>query len=239
MSTPNVPDPMRAAVTAVFDDWARRGRGEGMEEPHRDVVLQMLDRAGIQEDHQVLDVGCGAGWTVRLIAGMAHRGRAFGVDASEAMIERARSHRNPAHVAFTAAPAEQLPYADASLDRVVSMESIYYWSDIPAGLREVWRVLRPGGSWLCAFEYFAENPYTERWAADLGLDLRRHSAAEYESMCRDVGFDEVSSERLVDRRAPKSQNEFQADEYFIDYPDYLKYRATGALLVRGRRPGAV
>lgn len=223
-------DPVRAA----FDAWARDGRGDGMEEEHRDVVLQMLDRAALRADHHVLDAGCGTGWTVRLLARLLPRGRAYGVDLSEEMIARARALPAPANVAFTAAPMHALPFATASLDRVVSMESAYYWSDLDAALREVARVLRPGGLFLAALEFYRENPHSAHWAEAMGLRLHRLSAAEWEQRLATAGFTELSHERLRDRRRPKPPEAFGTDCCHPDYQNYLAHKETGALLLRGR-----
>src|SRR6266513_899323 len=50
-----------------FNDWARAGRGEGMEKGHRPVGEQAIELMAIPSDAQVLDVGCGSGWATRLI----------------------------------------------------------------------------------------------------------------------------------------------------------------------------
>ena len=61
------------------------------------------------------------------------------------MIQAAKSINDDERLTFVTGVAEQLPYADASMDLVVSSTSFDHWSDQGAGLAECARVLRPGG----------------------------------------------------------------------------------------------
>ena len=100
----------------------------------------------------LLDVGCGTavllgelrGW------GMAPE-RYVGADPSAEML-RAGWGRIEGHApaAVVCAPAEALPFADAAFDTVVSVSSLHYWAEPEAGLREMRRVVRPGGRVLVA-----------------------------------------------------------------------------------------
>jgi len=229
--------PDLGAVRRIFDDWARDGRGSGMEEGHRDIVLQLLDRAELEHFHHVLDAGCGSGWTVLLVADLVPGGHAYGVDASPEMIRAALSAPHPPHATFTAAPVDALPLKESSIHRAVSMESIYYWPDVPAGLAEIFRVLRPGGRFLAALEFYADNPWSAGWAQALGLPLQRLSGAEYQELFRQAGFEETRASRLVDRRPLKDPQDFQPGKYFPSYDAYRRHREAGALLVEGRKPG--
>lgn len=114
---------------------------------HRQVVARLaLDRPAA-----VLDVGCGTGTLTRQIYDAlpadAPR-RVCGVDAAEAMIAVAnkKAGARPG-LAFAAALAEELPYPDASFDRVLSTFFFHHLNvDLKVkSLAEIWRVLRPGG----------------------------------------------------------------------------------------------
>ena len=114
---------------------------------HRQVVARLaLDRPA-----DVLDVGCGTGSLTRQIYDAlpadAPR-RVCGVDAAEAMIAVAdKKAGNRPGLAFAAALAEELPYPDASFDRVLSTFFFHHLNyDLKVkSLAEIWRVLRPGG----------------------------------------------------------------------------------------------
>jgi ubiquinone/menaquinone biosynthesis C-methylase UbiE len=109
---------------------------------HR-VVLELVP-AGLNPQH-VLDVGCGTGRLLRKVRARWPAARLSGVDAAQGMIAMARQAMPECD--FYTAPAEALPLADNAIDLALSTVSFHHWADQPQGLREVARVLRPGG-WL-------------------------------------------------------------------------------------------
>jgi ubiquinone/menaquinone biosynthesis C-methylase UbiE len=104
----------------------------------------VADAAGVAPGQRVLDVGCGTGaLTLAVAERVAPGGAAIGLDPNPAMLTVAR--RKPASVEWVEAPAEALPFPDAAFDAVVSQFALMFFADRPAGLRQMWRVLRPGG----------------------------------------------------------------------------------------------
>src|SRR5882762_777591 len=96
-----------------FNDWARAGRGEGMEKGHRPVGEQAIELMAIAADAYVLDVGCGSGWATRLMAEKANKGRVVGIDIADEMIKLAReSSTSFSNVEFQVASAETIPFGD-------------------------------------------------------------------------------------------------------------------------------
>ena len=67
-----------------FNRWADSGRGEGMEQDHLPITLPVLERMQLSLAESVLDVGCGAGWLLRQLAGRITEGRVVGIDVSDA-----------------------------------------------------------------------------------------------------------------------------------------------------------
>lgn len=94
----------------------------------------------------IVDVGCGTGRLLRKVGARWPDAQLVGVDPAEGMVEVARQMTPGAK--FHVATAESLPLPDASVDIVFSSVSFHHWSDQPAGLREIGRVLRRGG-YLC------------------------------------------------------------------------------------------
>jgi ubiquinone/menaquinone biosynthesis C-methylase UbiE len=95
---------------------------------------------------RVLDVGCGPGQLAAMLA-RRHPGCQFlGVDLSETMIGLARRlTAGLPNLTFRAANAEALPFADGEFDLAISITSVKHWADRQAGVREMARVVRPGG----------------------------------------------------------------------------------------------
>ncbi len=98
----------------------------------------------------VLDLGCGCGLDVFVAALLVGpEGRAVGMDLTPAMVEealRASVARSDAKVEFLVGDVEQVPFEDATFDRVISNGALNLVPDKPAAFREACRVLKPGGT---------------------------------------------------------------------------------------------
>ncbi len=123
---------MDEQLRTEFNEWARAGKGESMERGHRPVGEQAIARMRILPDARVLDVGCGSGWATRMLVEYAFNGRVTGIDISDEMIRVAReSSQSQTNVDFEIASAEQLPFSDHEFTHAFSMESLYYYRNIP------------------------------------------------------------------------------------------------------------
>ena len=93
----------------------------------------------------VLDVGFGGGVGLELVRARLTSGRVVGVDISAEMVHAAARRFDGDRVGVLRADVAALPFEDASFDRAYSVNSVFFWPDAEAGLREIKRVLRPGG----------------------------------------------------------------------------------------------
>lgn len=116
------------------------------------LALRLLE---LQPDDEVLEVGFGGGKLFARILAAKPR-NAVGVDVSKAMVARAkqRFRREIAEgrAEIRGGTVESLPFADASVDKACSLNTIYFWNDPSAGMREFARVLRRGGSLVLGLE---------------------------------------------------------------------------------------
>lgn len=109
----------------------------------RDIVRPLLlGELAPADPSVVLDVGCGGGALTRDLA--APRRLVVGTDPSVPQVRRC-ARRRVQGVTCAAAPAEHLPFADATFDALVSSCTVKHWPDLGRGLAECARVLRPGG----------------------------------------------------------------------------------------------
>jgi len=120
-------------------------RAEGLAEARQDPAAAFAPlqlRAGLR----VLDIGCGTGDYLRVMAPLVAPGAAVGVDLSAALIGCART-RAPGGtaVSFQVGDACQLPFADAAFDRVVATQVLLHLADPWRAVAEIRRVLTPGG----------------------------------------------------------------------------------------------
>lgn len=154
----------------------------------------VLARTAVGPADRVLELGCGSGGTLFHVARRAPRGLVVGIDASDAMLRRARM-RDPDLVGSGRVRLEPGTCADLSaftpggFDKVYAVHEVYFWSDPRAELGEIRRVLRPGGELLLGFRPMDDELGGAR-------DLSRYPARRMEWLLRDKGFGPIRSERV-------------------------------------------
>jgi SAM-dependent methyltransferase len=115
------------------DDWATS------EDQQLPTYEEALRHVGLEPNQRVLDVGCGVGAFLRLVA--ERGGEPFGIDASEALIEFARRRLPDADLCV--GEMQDLPYDDNTFDLVTGFNSFFFANDMVAALREAGRVAKP------------------------------------------------------------------------------------------------
>ena len=214
-----------------FNDWAKAGRGEGMEKGHGPVGRQAIELMDLPADARVLDLGCGSGWAARLMAAKAPEGRVVGIDISDEMVTlSADTSKEFANIEFRVASAEALPFDDGEFTHAFSMESLYYYADMAAALREIRRVLAPGGMFVTVVDLYQENEPSHQWVGDLKVPVQLLSIADYRSLFEEAGFVNVEDHRLYD---PTPVPDDYTSGSFKSRDELVKYRQNGSLMVRG------
>ena len=168
-----------------------------------DHAITLLDPSA---EHTVLDVGCGPG---RAVAEIARRGaRVIGVDPSATMIAHAeRRNRvaiNSGQVQLMVGEAGSVPLANESVDGVLAVHTIYFWPDLGVALRELRRLLRPGGR-ICIGFRPAEQRLPRRLdpAIYRGPTSDQLSDALGEAGFIDAQLNEVASAMIAVARVPE------------------------------------
>jgi len=140
-------------------------------------VLADVTAAAPAAGSVVLDVGTGPGRLARQIAGSCPIVTVEGIDLSQEMINSATSTtrlEGLKNVRFQVADVTSLPFADGSVNLVVSTISLHHWDDPNAGLSEIARVLAPAGrAWIYDFRLALRGP--ARTASAPGVDLTLES----------------------------------------------------------------
>jgi ubiquinone/menaquinone biosynthesis C-methylase UbiE len=224
------------SVREAFDEWAAAGRDRGMEDRHWHTAKHVLAGMPVESGDTVLDLGCGSGYAARALRerGVA---RAYGLDASAEMVHNARSYTDDPAVAFLQGGFETLPFADGSLDHVFSMEAFYYASDPQAALRELRRVLRPGGTFHCAVNYYTENQYSADWDELVAVPMTRWSRAQYREAFRAAGLAVALQTQVPDREVEiPPADEFPTEEFDTREAMVERFRTLGTLLTVGVAP---
>ncbi|HYG88512.1 MAG TPA: methyltransferase domain-containing protein [Azospirillum sp.] len=132
----------------------------------------VVDLLEIGPNDSVLEVGFGPGVVIQRLAILASAGHIAGIDLSREMVEQARARNVTAIqsglVDLRHGSVESLPFANNSFDKALAINSMQIWPDAAAGLREIWRVLKPGGKIALGFTPYSGQPnkgLTERLTA--------------------------------------------------------------------------
>jgi len=163
-------------------------------------VHRLVDVAALRPAEHVLDVACGTGFVARLAAErVGADGRVVGVDLNRSMIDTARTASTAdGHntIEWRTGDAAALPFANAAFDVVLCQQGVQFFPDRMQGLREMRRVLRPGGRLaFTVWSVITHSPYR----AALADALEQHVSAGAAAMTRaaDTLHDAVELRRLV------------------------------------------
>jgi SAM-dependent methyltransferase len=216
-----------------FNRWAEAGRGEGMERDHLPITLPVLDRMGLAATDNVLDVGCGSGWLARRLAERVPAGRVVGLDVSDEMVRIARrTSLDFENILYATGEVGEIPWEANFFNHAISVESAYYWPEPGAGMREIFRVLRPGGATWILINYYRDNLHCHQWGPLLAVPTQLLLAEEWAELFRGAGFVDVGQERVVD---PSPSPEVYSGRWFRDASQLRAFKAEGALLVHGMK----
>lgn len=122
--------------------------GEQMVRQHVPETTWTISLLDLQPADQVLEIGFGAGRAIELVATQTADGHITGIDLSQEML-RSASRRNArvikaGRVALHQGDVTALPFGDNQFDKVFSIQALYFWTDLPCALSELFRVLKPG-----------------------------------------------------------------------------------------------
>ncbi len=182
--------PAYPQTSALFDDWARQGRAEGMEAGHQPRALAGLEQVPVALGDAILDLGCGNGWATRwLRAAAGEGGSAVGLDAAPEMITRATEASTGLHgLDFRVGAFGTLPWDDGSFQHAWSFEALYYAPDLDVALAEIHRVVTPGGTLTIGTDFYEEHEESRGWPAMMGIPMELLSADGWQARLEGSGF---------------------------------------------------
>ncbi len=140
------------------DRWIGRFFTWVMNMSHSGVTDWGLSHVRIEEQFTILDVGCGGGRTIEKIAAVASRGIVCGVDYAAGSVAASRAKNaqliQAGRVEIKQGSVSELPFPDNKFDLVTAVETQYYWPDLLHDMKEVLRVLKPGGTLIVILESY-------------------------------------------------------------------------------------
>jgi arsenite methyltransferase len=173
--------------------WNRRNRALN------DIALAQL---ALQADDRVLEVGFGGGYLLGRMSALVTDGFIGGVDISTTLVEQCRARYRALiqtrKMDLKVGTADRLPYPDGHFSKAVSVNSIFYWPDIPRALAELARVLSVHGRLVLCFTSKASLQQK---------DFARHRLTlcdgdEVQHWLEETDFHDINVTRHADRHRP-------------------------------------
>jgi len=160
-----------------------------------------LQQLAVRNTAAILDIGCGGGRAVHRLATLAPEGKVIGLDYSAASVAASRDFNakeiEAGQVRIELGSVAALPFADNAFDIVTAVETHYYWPDLPANVREILRVLKPGGTFALIAETYRGGPLRLLYSIVMPLiGAKFLSDAEHCDLLSQAGFCEVKTHHV-------------------------------------------
>ena len=157
-----------------------------------------LAHISVEKHYTILDVGCGGGRTVSKLATMATQGKVYGVDYSEESVAATKQinaqSMESGSVEVRLGSVSQLPFPDGMFDLITAVETHFWWPNLSADMREIFRVLKPGGTLILIAEIYkgantTVSKFGEKFAKQSGMTLL--SANEHRELFANAGYSDI------------------------------------------------
>ncbi|MCR5773704.1 MAG: class I SAM-dependent methyltransferase [Lachnospiraceae bacterium] len=167
-----------------------------MNKEHKDLTLWALDIFERGAGDRILDIGCGGGETIRVLSERIPTGHFTGIDHSEVSVklsgETNASSIREGRTEILSGSVSELPFEDGSFDRIITVESFYFWPDPPESLKEVYRVLTKGGRFFLVSEIYERPDLTGRSRSNIEkYKMNVPGIGEFKELFREAGFSDT------------------------------------------------
>ena len=210
-----------------------------MEHHHLDITEKTIRLMNLHSGERVLDLGCGSGWATRLLArivgdGPEGFGQVVGVDISDEMVRQARTaSKDFDNILYVWGSADKIPWEENFFDKVLSVESFYYYPDQDRALAELFRVMAPRGRLFILINLYRDNPYSLQWVDKLKVPVHVRSADEYVDLLKKHAFESVEYRQISDDTPTPDD---YVTKSFNSLEDMKAFKRTGALLLIATKP---
>jgi len=161
---------------------------------HSPVARWGLRFLELTPDAKVLDCGCGGGANIKRLLKKCPQGVVKGIDYSPVSVEKSKRVNEAAvtkgRCNVLRASVAELPFESEQFDAVTAFETVYFWPDLPQCFREVWRVLKSGGTFLICNESNGDTDKDEKWT-EIISGMTIYKDIELKSCLEQAGFFDV------------------------------------------------
>jgi ubiquinone/menaquinone biosynthesis C-methylase UbiE len=178
--------------------WLGRFNLWRMNSSHSKLTDGGLHHISIDTHDTILDVGCGGGRTVAQLADIAKQGKVYGIDHSGESVAASKKYVTQyitlGRVEILHGSVSQLPFPNNMFDLVTAVETHFWWTNLPGDMREIFRVLKPGGTLIFIAEIYkgattTAAKFAEKYAARARMTLL--SVDEHREHFTNAGYSNV------------------------------------------------
>ena len=164
-----------------------------MNKGHERMTDWGLKHVTIESRFNMLDVGCGGGQTIETLAALAAEGHVYGIDYADGSVAVSTGHNaaliKAGRVLIQKASVSKLPFSDSTFELVTAIETQYYWPDLEGDMREILRVLKPGGRLVVIAEMYKGGRYDRvKWPVMWLLGSSHLSVSDHRDLFAKAGY---------------------------------------------------
>ncbi len=169
-----------------------------MNQRHSGVTDWGLAQISVGKRDTILDAGCGGGRTVNKLAALAPEGKVYGIDFSEESVAAATRMNarliDSGRVEIRHGSVSELPFSEGMFDLITAVETHFWWPNLPDDMREVRRVVKPGGTLIVIAEIYRGATTKIGKMADKVLPqsgMKLLTVDEHRELLENAGFRDV------------------------------------------------
>lgn len=161
---------------------------------HAPVATWGLEFLHLSPEARVLDCGCGGGANMKRLLKKCPHGIVKGIDYSPVSVEKTKKVNEAAiaegRCAVLQGSVADMSFADDCFDVVTAFETVYFWPNLPECFQEVYRVLKPGGTFLICNESNGDTNKDEKWTDIIG-GMTIYKGTELKTYLEQAGFRDI------------------------------------------------
>ncbi len=167
-----------------------------MNDSHYEVTGWALDFFDYLGNETVLDIGCGGGRTLHRLSKRVPNGTLKGIDYSSVSVEKSIAYNqediSSGKMEVLEASVEHLPFLEGTFDKVITVESFYFWPSPIDNLKEVRRVLKQNGKFLLVADIYGRDDLPQSVLDNINqFNMNNPSETEFAQLFVEAGFTEV------------------------------------------------
>ena len=166
---------------------------EEMNEHHYQVTGWGLGHVTFGYHDKILDIGCGGGATLHRLHDNLPEATLYGLDYSRTSLLKCSEENAKAikhgKLNLVHSSVENMPFSDDAFDKIITVESFYFWPDPGENLKEVYRILKPGGRFLLISEVYDNGELSEYSMNNIrNYHLFNPTPEEFQELFEQAGF---------------------------------------------------